>query len=202
MTKERTPPYSERIKAITEVTSEPQNVDWKPFRTEEEKAAAYQKYSGDKRKKLVKQIADGLGLWSLPDKFLVLDDSKKKLAYLVQFKLDRFFGKRGVTQIKLWRDLTYSQLNELPHELFFQYLMPMADCIVTDRQQTEAGQSFWKKRIGEAFAKGLHVYALDLNTKKAPELSIEEFRATQDNYWGDQPKYQALRLAISKDALW
>ena len=86
---------------------------------------------------------------------------------------------------------------------FFKWLLPDAELILSDAQQTAAGRRFWESRIGNAFSLGLFVYAVDQNLKQKIHLKTEEdFASIRDAFWGDQEKFKARRFAISKKQLW
>jgi len=163
----------------------------------------YVKLEKDKRKKLIERLAANVNLYSFPDKYALLDEDKCKLLYLVQFKFAKFFGKKGITQIQVWRDKTSPLTKGIAEKIFFDHLFPMADCVVTDKQQTSYGRAFWELRIYEAFGKGLPIYLLDQNehTKKLLATS-EEFDQLSNTWWGDDPKYQARKIAICHKELW
>lgn len=192
------------MRFITKVVlASPQNVDWMGYKPKRMNESMYFKLSKDKRKKPLEEIESGVTLYSLPDKYAVLDEKHQRILYLIQFKVARVFGKKGITQVQVWRDKTASSTEGLAKKIFFNYLFPTADCIVTDRQQTSYGRAFWELRIYEAFGKGLPVYLLDQNqTTKKRLSSVEEFDDLADSWWGDHPKFQGRKIAICHDTFW
>lgn len=185
------------------IAAPPQMVDWTGYKSREMNEKMYGKIFKDKRKKLVEKLSDDIVLYALPDKFVAIDLKKERLLYLVQYVKKRIFGKEGITQIQVWRDKTAPETKGLAEKIFFELLFPMADCIVTDRQQTSYGRAFWELRIYEAFGKGLPVYLLDQNEHTQKRLSTsEEFDQLGDTWWGEHKKYQGRKIAICHKPFW
>jgi hypothetical protein len=137
-------------------------------------------------------LARILNLYSLPDKIVALNEESEKVIYLVQFITKMVFGKRAITQVKVWRDKTETITKGLAEQIFFEFLLPQADCIVSDGQQTDYGRSFWELRIYDAFSRGLPVYLIDQNKRTKQRLQTpDEFLEMADQWWGDDPKFQA-----------
>ena len=123
--------------------------------------------------------------------------------YLVQYTKKKIFGKNGITQVQVWRDRTVIATIGIAAKLFFAYLFPQADCIVTDKQQTQYGRAFWGSRIYESFGKELPIYLLDQNTKTQTLLETSyDFDDLADTWHGDDPKYQGRKIAICHEKLW
>ena len=200
--------FLEKIKILGRVIPDiskaaPQNVEWTGYKSQEMNDKMYDRMAGDKRKVLIETLAPATFLYRLPDKLVVLDESNRRLLYLVQFGFSLVFSKKGVTQTKVWRDKSSPLTKGLAERIFFHYLFPMADCIVTDKQQTSYGRAFWELRIYEAFAKSLPVYLLDHNpgTKQLLASSLE-FDQLLDTWWGDEPKFQRRTIAICHKKFW
>ncbi len=190
------------IKKI-EVLASPQNVDWTGFKPKEMNAAMYSQIAKDTRKKKIATLDDGIYLYELPDKFVALNTHKHKVVYLVQYSKKVIFGKQGITQVKVWRDKASSVTDGLAKKIFFTHLFPLADCIVSDRQQTSYGRAFWELRIYEAFSRGHHVYLLDQNKQTQTLLqTTDDFDDLADTWWGDTLQYQGRKIAICHTKLW
>lgn len=185
------------------ILAAPQNVSWEGYKPKQMNAAMYVKLMSDKRKKLLTQLADNTDLYSLPDKIVALNEKSQKVIYLVQFVKKMVFGKRAITQVKVWRDKTETITKGLAERIFFEFLLPQADCIVSDSQQTDYGRSFWELRIFDAFSRGLSVYLIDQNKRTKQRMqSPDEFLELADQWWGDDPKFQAKKIAICHSDFW
>lgn len=188
---------------LEKVTAAPQNVDWVGYKPRQMNLEMYSKLAGDKRKKRVDSLTQDIHLYSFPDKFAVLDEENKEVLYLVQFKISVFFGHKSISQIQVWRNKGIPLTEGLAKKIFFDFLFPMAECIVTDRQQTSYGRSFWELRIAEAMSRKFPVYLCDQNTNTKKKLgSYNEFNDLADSWWGDDPKYQARKIAVCHKELW
>ena len=191
--------FIEKIKIL----SAPQNVEWPGYKPKEMNLKMYTNIAKDKRKKVIEKLDDGVYLYSLPDKYVAIDLKNQKIVYLVQYIKKKIFGKVGITQIQVWRDRTVEVTEGLAKKIFFNYLFPQADCIVTDKQQTQYGRAFWESRIYESFGKKLPVYLLDQNEKTQTLLpSSYDFDDLANTWWGDDPKYQGRKIAVCHKKLW
>jgi hypothetical protein len=186
-----------------QIAAEPQNVVWTGYKPKEMNEKMYGILFKDKRNKIIETLADDIHLYSYPDKYAVLDLKNSRVVYLVQYVKKRLFGKMGITQVQVWRNKLVGLTKGLAERLFFTYLLPMADCVVTDRHQTIYGRSFWELRIVEAFERGLPVYLLDQNEHTQALLaSVEDFDRLADTWWGDDPKFQGRKIAICHKKIW
>jgi hypothetical protein len=191
--------YLEKI----EILSAPQNVEWVGYKPKDMNLKMYADMAKDKRKKEVEKLGDEIYLYSLPDKYVALDLKNQRIVYLVQFTKKKVFGKTGITQVQVWRDRTVGVTEGLAKKLFFDYLFPQADCIVTDKQQTQYGRAFCESRIYEAFGKGLPIYLLDQNAKTQTLLETSyDFDDLSDTWWGDDPRYQGRKIAVCHTKIW
>lgn len=191
--------FLEKIKLL----ASPQNIEWTGYKPKEMNLTMYSRFANDERKKTVKKLGDDVYLYSLPDKYVALDLKKHRVIYLVQYVKKRMFGKSSITQVQVWRDRTVGITEGLAKKIFFDYLFPMTDCLVTDRQQTSYGRAFWESRIYEAFGKQLPVYLLDQNTRTKTLLKDSyAFDDLANTWWGDDPKYQGRKIAICHELFW
>jgi hypothetical protein len=194
------------VDSLKEVTAEPppQEVKEEDFNlnNDEGNLKKYKQLT-KKSKKLIENFEEGVNLWEFSSEYAILDDNKKKILYYVQYKLDNILKISSITQIKVWRRLgfPYNSRKErsLASDIFFNHLLPKADMVVTDKLQTPQGKHFWADRIGDAFRKGLNVYAIDQNRKTITKMN--DLNDTQ-KYWGKTKKYQSLLIGLTtKDDL-
>ena len=194
-----------------EITAVPQNV----FDTDFKLATRYSnkvKYRALKAKggKLLDDVDEGISLRIFPSEIALLDDNQEKVLYYVQFKEKEFHGRDSVTQIKLWSDPTSSYTDsifkfgmKITTYVFFKILLPKADMILSDAQQTQAGRRFWEKRVKDALSLSLCVFLVDQNLNKKIKIKdLDQFNDLKEKWWGDEDTFLARRLAISKKPLW
>ena len=159
---------------------------------------------------LITNLTENVALYLFPSELALLDDSKEKTLYYVQFKEKPFLGRKAITQIKLWSDPVSSYTDSVFKDgmkitayAFFKILLPKADLILSDTQQTQAGRRFWEKRVKDALTHSLFVYVIDRNLKTKSQItSMEEFDNIKDDLWGDSDSFLAKRIAISHLKLW
>jgi len=188
---------------IEKVTAAPQNVDWVGYKPKQMNIEMYRKLASDKRKKHLDSLTKDIHLYAFPDKFAVLDEKKHEVLYLVQFKIAVFFGRKSISQIQVWRNMGNPLTEGLAKKIFFDFLFPKAECVVTDKQQTSYGRTFWELRIADAIARNLPVYLCDQNTRTKKRLnSYDDFTDLADGWWGDDPKFQAKKIAICHSEFW
>lgn len=91
-------------------------------------------------------------------------------------------GSKLLTQVALWRD---DETALLPHDfaakMFFGFILKRHGMVMSDKEQTERGARFWKRRLVEALEKGLHVAFVDLSNQqlqfvKTPEVMNDLFK--------------------------
>lgn len=91
-------------------------------------------------------------------------------------------------------------MNKLPTEVFFQYLLPITNSIMTDSQQTPQGEKFWKSAILTAFSNNLNIYIYMVDTQKLIIVSsLQTFNKIKDGIWGFNDEYQNSRVIISNN---
>jgi len=163
-----------------------------------------------RKKKVIKEFGDYV-LYEYPTYIALIHLPSKSVAYLVRFELKKVFGKKGVTQIVLWRqegnnfvaNLMVGGL-KLTAFVFFKVLLEKNDCIVTDRMQTQMGKRFWQDRIGSALANGYFVYFVNQVSKKAIRITEDNKREIEDTYkiWAEDESAKDRKIAICKEELW
>jgi len=138
----------------------------------------------------------------------LIDETDKdvpKILYFVKFLVKRinYIKRDSAQQIAVWR-ADGSEAVGIAGDIFFNYILPITGCIVTDIYQTKEGQKFWQDRIANALERGLHVYYLDVmppNRKIVPILNYNDLISNRDEIWGDGQKYHERRVIITKDKL-
>lgn len=115
---------------------------------------------------------------------------------------DVYLNYMPVTQILIWRSpkpMHRPALRDLPGKIFTQYLLEKYNVIITDRNQTRDGQTFWLTRLYEALDAGCHVYAYDMITCELRHIRDQDtVGANVDWLWGDEDNHQNRLAIISK----
>lgn len=74
--------------------------------------------------------------------------------------------KRSSFQCSVWRDLTITQYSkDFVPSVFWKFLLSNTRNVVSDSAQSEAGEAFWYRRMGEALGFGKKVYGLDCEAR-------------------------------------
>jgi hypothetical protein len=116
-----------------------------------------------------------------------------------------YLNCRPVTQILVWRTLKPKHravLHDFAGIIFMNYLLERNDIIVSDRNQTHEGMSFWQARMYDALEIGLHLYGYDMITCELIEMHDEvELEKGETWLWGDADNFQNRLAIISKHRL-
>lgn len=114
-------------------------------------------------------------------------------------QVDQALKRRPVSQVLVWRtnkpQHTIVQ-SGMPTKIFYGYLIERYDVVVSDVNQTNAGMSFWMRRMYEALEYKMHVYAYDVMSGELQTIAVEDDVGKYHSWlWGDADSYQH-RLAI------
>ncbi|MDI9091568.1 hypothetical protein [Providencia rettgeri] len=135
---------------------------------------------------------------------LIANGEKPETIYLVElkFRQDIVMGKTTCTQIKVWRSTVHQYIEiikELPRK-FFVYLLNSYCIMVTNEEQTDAGQRFWETMISRAFDKKYYVYASNSEEEDRPLSLIKDmddfYLNWVDLYWGKDIEFHTHRLVV------
>ena len=124
-------------------------------------------------------------------------------SYYMQYEMSNVAGKRLATQIAIYNDFFASgQLNigssSLTNIVFLDHLMPKADGIMADMEQSVKGRDFWLRMLAVAFGSGKFVYVTDRNTGTQYRIDdLETLRSVRDVIWGKDRRYAFVRPIIS-----
>lgn len=135
----------------------------------------------------------------------VTDPNVPKMLYFVKFivKKIHYIKQDAAQQIAVWR-ADGSEAVGIAGDIFFNYLLPITGCMVTDIYQTTDGQKFWGDRISNALERGLFVYYIDVmppNRKTVPILNYGDLISHKDEIWGNGQKYHERRVIITQNQL-
>jgi hypothetical protein len=101
--------------------------------------------------------------------------------------------------IKSYRDVGGSATTGIGKMIFWDYLFPQYNCIVSDSQQTTDGVAFWNYRIQEAFGKNLVVRLANTNDKTYKDVTnYSELSDLNNDIWGPSKWFQRVIIMIMK----
>lgn len=135
---------------------------------------------------------------------LISEGERPETVYLVElrFRQDIVIGKTTGTQVKVWRSSAYNHveiIKDLPRQ-FFINLLNSYSIMVTDEEQTDAGQRLWETMISWAFSQNYFVYAS--NGEEEERLlgriaNMEDFYLNwMDVYWGKDKDIHPHKLVV------
>jgi len=176
----------------------PQSVTWTGMDDFGENREVYESLMKDSRKKVVAILPGDVTLYSAHNKMFIVDEDSEEVIYFVKYVRRTLYGKRSITQLQVWRRQTDARTETVSKTVFFDHLLPTADVIVTDQQQTKDG-AFWLNRIAKAFALGYTVYAIDRVSNEIRILhNRKDFEAARASWYGEKAHYKARVFAIAK----
>ncbi|WP_052075333.1 hypothetical protein [Pseudomonas lutea] len=112
---------------------------------------------------------------------------------------------RPATQNLVWRttDIRHSNvIREVPHKVFFNYILSRYDVILSDNHQTGEGKFFWQRQMSYALALGLYVYYYQmLNASLLPIPNQDALDGLADQLWSEDDGQEYHLALISRIAL-
>lgn len=178
----------------------------------------------DKNRQLVKQLnaeAEILDMYvnennskfKYPLKFVKNAYNKRDVIYLdidgtaefaVEIEHDHFPNLPTACEVSVWRNTAIFGFKYLTKFVFWKYVYPIHNAVITDGTHFPPMISFYEKRIDEAYKKGLNVYFVDLKKKQPIQYLIprEDFPKYVDQIWGvDFFTYVNRRILITDKVL-
>lgn len=136
------------------------------------------------------------------------EDAPIRLLYMVRWKeiFHKFVGHKAITQVAVWRDKLSAFTSAIAPKIFWEYLLPQHEVLMTDALQTPDGRTFWMRRVAEAFDHHLRVYYLNLlpSAGGQPRELIEirskgqfEKLAAEKEFWGREDLHRTRKIIIS-----
>jgi hypothetical protein len=191
----------------------PKEINATEFNLDDEKVnhrvAVNFKYDGE----LLEDLGKGLALYQRGSRIALVQESVGagsllSIIYYVQWKeiFHKFVGHQAISQVAVWADKNHPSSQGIASRIFWEFLLPIHDVIITDALQTPDGHRFWRNRVGEAFQHHLRVYYLNLmkSTGGVGRELIEihdaaEFAklAREKDFWGREDLHQARKIIIA-----
>ena len=152
-------------------------------------------------KQEIKRLSDEVILYQHGRMNFCLDYNRKEVTYYMQYEVstNKLFGS-FLWQSLVWRSKKVQYNKTMPHEIFFEILLPKFKVIVTDGLQTEAGKRFWEFQIAYAIKNKINVYFHDEKTKDLEKVeSLIEFDkvCSKYNVWGEAAINKTKIMAIT-----
>lgn len=131
----------------------------------------YLQYSSNPRKDELFSLSDDSKVYIHSKEIYCLDSSIQKLTYSMEFKTksNPVLGT-FVWQASVWHSKIDPVTTGLPERVFFEYLLPTYETVLTDSRQSWDGKRFWMSMIPKAFEKGLNVYYFDFGTNQLTNI--------------------------------
>ncbi len=145
----------------------------------------------------------GHNLYKQNNRFALIDETLKndpRTVYYMKYEVNHInmLNSDAAQQIAVWRERGTIAIG-VASDMFFNFLLPMTGCIVTDLFQTSYGKRFWGDRISDAFQRGLKVLYINTTNKSITQIgNMEELDALEDEIWGNGDQYQHRRVVIMK----
>ena len=154
----------------------------------------------------IKKHSDDYTLYEIDRGYVLMRNDTKEIVYQMEYRQQFFPGisRKAVRQIKVWRNQLIPETNGLAQDLFFNHLLYNFKTIITDNEQTEAGEAFWRIRIGEALHKsGVLVYFADIqHPRQVVKINNrQDYVKYRDLAYGDSKQYQSTKFVITTDPL-
>jgi len=133
---------------------------------------------------------------------VLLNHTKQSIEYYVQYEFGKFRGIKTITQIALWAHKEFPLPNieglSAIKWTFFKYLLPKAQAISADSIQTEAGKTFWLKRLQDACDSDYMAYVVlrDQNAVIALKEGTD-IEAVDKYVWGYEKHHEYRKAFIS-----
>jgi len=200
-------PLSGKIaESLSELVETPQAIspiDDHALEDSKTNAIVARKLLSDRRKKILRELAPGITLYSLPQKYFVVDARTlpPKIIYYVKYEIQNlgFISRKAASQVLVWKASGYPATSGLPADIFFERILPKTGTIVTDYQQTPNGKRFWGDRIGTALDSGKFVYYVNFQPLRVIKRisSIDDLRSLDKEIYGGHQKYRQRRVIIT-----
>ena len=157
------------------------------------------KLKTDSRLKQIDTSFGGLPVYKVGNTIFVEQDGR--ILYYVNWRDSHYRMLHGSVQVAVWKRVGTTELvRGLPAKIFFDYLYPRYNAIITDEAQSLKGENFWQDRMVEALRKGLRVLYLNLRDQTYAEMrDYSDIRSYVDIAYGESRAYKIHRFAIVKD---
>lgn len=179
---------------------------FKHFENNRELAATILK---SKKSILIETTHLGNILFKNGNKFIVVDPHRIQVIYYLKWK-QSFYKLLNTTvsqEIIHWRDRGIFETRNLTSHVYLDLLLPINNVIMSDFIHTNPAENFWLKLIDESFDRDLQIYTVDFNKNQLYHIKdkldfnsfiISKNEKTSKSPWGDQVKFEARRIIISK----
>lgn len=137
----------------------------------------------------------------------LLCDITKQVAYYNYVSVTSIsdLNAKPASQCLVWKSpdiLHKAATRDLPSAVFFDYILPKYDVIMSDGNQTSGGQFFWETQITTALQNGNQVYFYKMmSAELEPIKDRDDFDLLKDMIWGETEDHQHHLVLISTEKL-
>lgn len=125
------------------------------------------------------------------------EGEEPQLVYWVTYVVRSIFGKKVVTQQKVWADTSTYGVPGLAKHIFYNKLLKNHDAVMTDSQQTRDGQRFWFSRVHEAIRDNKFVYYWNKKANSLAQLDNNYGKLfKEEQVWSDVSSLAEEKLII------
>lgn len=150
----------------------------------------------------VLETIEGNDLIQLGQKYFLLDHQNQRILYYMAYLIRKIRGFREIYQVIVWREAGMVLPKGFAQHVMFDYLLPQADLITSDRMQTNRGAGLWQDFVTTALSKKYFVWAMDLNVNKIQKITTrQEMAELSPKVWTNREYSEGVLLGVSKEDL-
>lgn len=103
-------------------------------------------------------------------------EHNQQLGWYVKFHTYKykFLPVKAVTQTLIWKSADLPVGNDFSKYMFFKIVLELTGAVLSDYDHTDYGRDFWKRRLRESLAKGLHVAQVNFGTRSYEEITDDD----------------------------
>ena len=105
----------------------------------------------------------------------------------------------AVLEVAQYRNSAYPESTGISDHVFWTYMWPKHNLLMSDGKHTKAGKLFWGRQIVKAIDSGISVYLYDQINKTCVPITKTTLHTLP--IWGPAQKFYTKRILISKTAL-
>lgn len=137
--------------------------------------------------------------------WILLYNKKSEMAdYVVQYKVRNWkWLVPTVTQCIIWRNALSPFVRRITEKMFFDYLLPKYNAIMSDSQQTVNGNDFWLARLVDANLRNLKIGIANVANHAViwydanVDGTVMDWITNKDTF-SEAEKYQNIRYVIKE----
>lgn len=137
----------------------------------------------------------------------LLCDNTREVAYYNKVIVTSIcdLSAKPATQRLIWRtpeNRHRNAISGLSSNIFFNYILPRYDAILSDGNQSVFGKFFWESQISTALDLNKHIYFYKMmSAELEPITNREDFEILKDSIWGQSADHEFHLVIISQESL-